>query len=392
MAHTRTSSTAISEATPRIFMPTWREFNREIFNTGLYEAQDVLADMGAVDLCALMPRRGLRFKEKWQRLLLYRDPTDRLMFANPGLEPVRLDDEYEAFVVFCQSFRDLLYVNAVQGWQERCRTSVCWIDEIWAAVVPRYKNWLKVLRPFEHICVSSQKSAKVLSEAIGRPCHWVPGGVDALRFSPYPNSPRRVVDVYSVGRRWDGIHNALLELAARKSLFYVHDTVQGISTMPPINGRQHRDLYASVAKRSRYFVVAPAKMDDPDHTKGESELGYRYFEGAASGAVMIGQSVDGEHYRELFGWPDAVISIRSDGADVAEVLADLDANPARAAAIGRRNAAEALLRHDWVYRWKKIWELAGIPLSPGMIAREATLGRLAAGVIADVGEGRSVHA
>jgi hypothetical protein len=359
-------------------MPTWRAFNREIFNCGLYEAQDVLAEIDGVDLLVLKPARGLRIKEKWQRVLLYKDPSDTLMFANPGLHPIRVDRDYEAFVVFCQSYWDLLYVNAVKGWQDRCRTSVCWIDEIWAASVPRYKNWLKALRSFEHVCVGSKKSARVLSEAIGRACHWVPGGVDALRFSPYPVPPQRVVDVYSVGRRWDGIHAALLELASRKQIFYVHDTLQDVTSMRPINDQQHRELYANVAKRSRYFVVAPAKMNVPDHTEGESEVGYRYFEGVASGAVMIGQAPNCEHYEELFGWPDALVPIRPDGSDLSHVLASLDAMPARTAEIGRRNAAEGLLRHDWVHRWRTIWSIAGISPSAGMIAREHRLAELAA--------------
>jgi hypothetical protein len=46
--------------------------------------------------------------------------------------------------------------------------------------------------------------------------------------------------------------------------------------------------------------------------------------------------------------------------------------------IGRRNAAEALLRHDWVYRWKEILRIAGLAPSPEMDARERRLKELAA--------------
>jgi hypothetical protein len=36
-----------------------------------------------------------------------------------------------------------------------------------------------------------------------------------------------------------------------------------------------------------------------------------------------------------------------------------------------------LLRHDWVYRWARILEIAGLHLSAGMAARQQTLKELA---------------
>ena len=37
----------------------------------------------------------------------------------------------------------------------------------------------------------------------------------------------------------------------------------------------------------------------------------------------------------------------------------------------------SLLQHDWLHRWKKIFQLSGIEASPGMMAREEHLKRLA---------------
>lgn len=132
-----------------------------------------------------------------------------------------------------------------------------------------------------------------------------------------------------------------------------------------------------MAKRSKYFLVSPGKMNLPEETGGQVEIGYRYFEGIASGAVMLGQAADCEAFRELFPWPDAVVELRPDGSDTLRVIAQLQADPARVAAIGRRNTADALLRHDWIYRWKAIFQHCGIEPSPGMIAREQHLQGLA---------------
>jgi hypothetical protein len=67
---------------------------------------------------------------------------------------------------------------------------------------------------------------------------------------------------------------------------------------------------------------------------------------------MIGEAANCEAYRKLFGWPEAVIQICS--SDLTAVLSDLDSDRERIAAISRRNAKEALLRHDWVYRWNEL--------------------------------------
>ena len=363
---------------PRILMPSARRFRRRAFQCGLYEAQDVLLEIDDTELVCLQPRpyAGFQLRERWQRRLLYRDISKRLVFLNAGLERVRLTQEYELFVAVCQNYWDLLSLNAIDGWKDRCRTSVCWLDEFWAADVPQARYWLHALKQFDHVFIGYEGSVDPISQAIGRRCHWIGAGVDAIRFSPYPQPPRRVIDVYQIGRTSEGVHRALLRAAVEKKLFYLHDTFHG-SDMEPFDHREHRDLLANVAKRSRYFIVAPGKVNVPGETRGQSEIGYRYYEGAAAGAVMIGQAPDCRSFRERFNWPDAVIEVRTDGSDVAEVLSELNAQPERFCEISRRNAAGALLGHDWLYRWKQIFNVAGVSPSPRMAAREHRLKELA---------------
>jgi spore maturation protein CgeB len=362
--------------TPRICMLTARGFKKKAFYCAEYEAQDVLLDVDDVDLIHLEPGRGYKFKEAWQRRLLFHDVTRKLIFANPGLHKVRLDQEYDLFLVMCQMEHDFLDINAIEGWQDHCKTSVCWISEMWAARIPLCKYWIHSLRRFDHVFVSARGSVAALSDAIGRPCRWLPDAVDTLRFTPYPNPPARVIDVYSIGRRREDIHRALLEATGGTDIFYVYDTFAG-SMCDVLNYREHRDFFSNMAKRSRFFVVAPAKVGIAEETGGQIEIGARYYEGASAGAVMIGEAPEGEAFRELFPWQDAVISLQADGSDVQKVLSSLAAEPERISAISRRNAAEALLRHDWVYRWKEILRVAGIKPSGRMKLREQRLRDLA---------------
>ena len=375
MARRHSSGVSKRAPTPRICMLSSRNFLRMTYRSGLYEAQDVLLETDEVDLINLEGDRRFQFKEFWLRWLSYHDITKKLIYLNPGIKRVRLNRKYELFVAVCQNYWDILHLNAIDGLKDHCKTSVCWIDELWLDSMPELECFFHLLTQFDHVFIGSSGSVAKLSNAANRPCHWLPPGVDTLRFSPYPNPPSRVIDVYSIGRRWEGIHQSLLSATENGELFYLHDTFPA-ATAETYDFRQHRDLFANIAKRSRYFLVAPGKFDSFE-PKGQVEIGHRYYEGAASGAVMIGQPPNCESFRETFPWPDAVIPVQCDGSDILDVLDRLESEPERLSVISRRNAAEALLRHDWVYRWKEIFRVAGIEPSPSMAARERKLKYLA---------------
>jgi Glycosyl transferases group 1 len=364
-------------ASPRICIPTWRNFTTRAYRCGLYEAQDVLAEIDEVDLISLDMSWGKWFTETWLRRPLYHDVSRKLIFANPGLKKVQLSRDYDAFIAVCSTFWDVPYINAIERWKDHCKISVCWIDELWACQIQDYRYWLPALAQFDYVFTGYKGTVFPLSQAINRPCHWLPGGADTFRFSPLPDPGVRVIDVYSIGRRYQGIHREMLKAAKRGEMFYVHDTHVNLGYAEVYDHQQHRDLYANMAKRSRYFMVGAPKMDAPDERQGQVEVGYRYYEGSAAGTVMIGEAPDCEAYRELFGWPEAVIPVQPDGSDIIAVLSGLGSDPERTAAIGRRNARKALLQHDWVYRWNEMFRVAGIRPSPNMAARERRLKEMA---------------
>jgi hypothetical protein len=362
----------------RICMPTWRNFRKNAYRCGLYEAQDVLVEIDDVDLIGLdITTWGAWLGEYWLRRPLYHDASGKLIFANAGLRKVRLRKDYDLFVAVCATILDLPFINAVARWRDHCKIGVCWLDELWVSDISHFKYWLPALSQFDYVFIGCRGSVSALSQATNRTCYWLPGGIDALRFSPFPDPPARVVDAYSIGRRYEGIHHEMLEAAARGEIFYVHDTHAGGGMTEVYDYWQHRELFANMAKRSRYFVVAAAKADVPGETGGQVEIGYRYFEGTAAGAVMIGDLPDCDAYKELFGWPESVIRIQPDGSDTMAVLRELGSDPERMAAISRRNAQEALLRHDWMYRWNEMFRIAGIEPSPHKAAREQRLKNLA---------------
>jgi hypothetical protein len=141
--------------------------------------------------------------------------------------------------------------------------------------------------------------------------------------------------------------------------------------------RQHRSLIANIAKRSRYFVANVAKINYQSETHGQVEVGFRFFEGAGAGTVMFGETPENEVFHKNFDWPDAVIHVPYDTENIGGILAELDSQPQRLDAARKNNIIQSLLRHDWVYRWRDILNIAGLEPKPALLARENHLKQLA---------------
>jgi hypothetical protein len=285
-----------------------------------------------------------------------------------------VDKEYELFFAFCPNSWDLQHLELIEGLRDKCRRLVCVIGEVWPSMLSKSRKSLRVLRDFDDIYSTLQSSIDTIQAFTGQPCHFLPLAADALAFCPYPNTPARTIDVYNIGRRHEAMHQALLARADRGEMFYVYDTLKDFSVIDP---HEHRSLLANLIKRTRYFIAYPPKFDKSDETSGHEEIGARYFEGAAGGAVMLGMPSRCAAYDSCFDWPDAVIPTAADGKQIAARIADLDSNPERLARIRRDNIVNSLRRHDWVYRWRRILDSVGLPPSTQMVDREERLESMA---------------
>jgi hypothetical protein len=341
-----------------------------------FEFEDVITGVDDVDLVSLTPGWAFGPRE-WliRRLGWRRGVREVAARMNPGLDVQTIQKDYEVFAYLCMHPSDLIYLNGLRGWKERSKIKICYMVEFYAGWLQDYAFHLGLLADFDHVMLSFGGSVSAVHSVTGKPVHHVALGADALRFTPFPNSPSRVVDVYSIGRRSEEIHGALLGMAARSELFYLHDTIPSL-LVQPTNYRQHRDMVANIAKRSRFFITYPAKVED-DETRGQSEVGARFYEGAASGAVMVGRAPKAPTFAKEFWWPDAVIDLGSTETRLVEVLTRFRQQPELAETIGRKSAAEALRNFDWAHRWREILRLAGVEPSPKLVQREQRMRQLA---------------
>lgn len=361
----------------RVLLVTLRHLTTHAAWCSNFEFEDVIRSVDDVDVLELEPAPHFELRQHIARSIAWRSRYRAFTDLNPGVKPVRLNRDYDVFVFVCMNVWDLLYLNAVTNWQVRCKVKLCYMAEFYAGQAAELQHLLRRLEDFDRIFQSFSGSVDAISKIVSRPCHYLPHAADVLRFTPYPKPPARVIDVMSIGRRSEPVHQVLRRLTAARDFFYMYDTLPS-PLVRPSNPIEHREMLASAARVSRFFITYPAKFGE-DETHGQSEAGARYFEGTAAGAVLLGQAPTALTFRRDFPWPDAVIELNADGSDVANVLADLSRRPDELARLGVRNAVAALRRHDWAHRWSSILETAGLAPRPALNERVHALEALAAG-------------
>jgi len=368
---------------PRVLVLSLRNIEFAVSRSYTLEIEDTISDFERVETIspAYFSTSSLN---KFKNLLA------RNAFKSTGkgsiLSPIRnnfkLEKEYDLFFYVCQYPIDLLYLNTISNWRDKCNKSVCWVDEVWVKDVIKLKQQLVHLNKFDYIFTGLKSSAEAIGKIVQPPCHFMPPGIDAIKFCPYPIAPHRSIDVCSLGRRSEILHAELLKLVDETGMFYIYDTLQNRRMK---NHYEHRSLYRNLIKRSRYFIAYKPKFDLAC-TDGQEEVSVRFFEGAAGGAVMLGVPPDCDSYRENFDWSDATITLPNNETNIGEIIAELNAQPQRLEKIRTSNVVNSLLRHDWVYRWGKILDVVGLSHTPQMETRQADLQNLAQMALEKSGE------
>lgn len=360
---------------PRILVVSVRGFRFQVANCSIYEFEDLICDIEQAKVYA--PNSEFDWARKIYRLAKYFSHSDRFAgFMAPFPHQLTLDREYDLlFAVFDNPWQMHL-LESIKGWQDRCRHKACFIVEIWQ---PDLNNWRLLEEPFqnfEHIFLGVKHCTKQLAKLVNRPCTYTPLAVDTLRFCPHPKSIQRLIDVCNIGRRSSHIHDSLLKLSQQGNFFYYYDTFRK-QKLEVENYLEHRCLLANLLQRSRYTINYCAKFNTPGATGGAEEIGARFFESSAAGAVLIGSPPKGDTFRKYFDWKDAIVEVDLNRDNIIDALAQLDAEPERLAQISRDNIANSLLKNDWVYRWRDILAVFNLEPSPGMLKREKYLKQLA---------------
>lgn len=372
-----------TERSPRILVVSVRGFRFQAANCCIYELEDLLVDLESVQLFTPIPDGRFDVARKIYRAARYAGRSDEFA-ANvaPFSKELSLDREYDLLFAVLDNPYQFHLLESIEGWREKCRHTACFITEMWQPDLQDKRLFKEPWSNFDRIFLGVTQCVEGLNKLIEPPVTYIPPAVDTLRFSPYPNPPQRSIDVSYVGRRSPDIHDALIKRAEQDNFFYYHDTLKG--KLEIANSREHRILLANLFQRSRYNITNYAKFNSTEETGGTQEIGYRFFEGAAAGTVMIGLPPAGEAFPRYFDWEEPIVKVDLSGTDVVKAIAELDTQPERLERISRRNIANCLLKHDWSYRWRDMLATFDLKPSTATIERQKYLHQLAHSILLEV--------
>lgn len=362
----------------RVLVWSLRNVQNFVYNSCLFEFEDIIEDVDTANV--LVPPQYNSLGTFIKRVVEYKTRRTKafsLANVNPYVGGIELHYEYQIYFVTLDFPWYFSSVNLLKNWRRRCRFAVCYVIEIWTADIPEMTNFMDFFNQFDLICTATYHVLGAVQEIADVPCMFVPPGIDTLKFCPdfegVNSEESRTIDVCSLGRGFPVTNQALLEKAQQdESFFYYHELTNG-SVLRVQDHQAHRTLVSNILKRSRYFITNYAKANIPELIAGEHEIGYRFFEGAAAGNVLIGAPPNAELFDRFFGWEDSIIPVRLDEPDIVDIMAELDKQPLRVERIRRNNVANSLLNHDWVYRWEQILQKLGLSVPEAVETRKKLL-------------------
>ena len=356
-----------------------------------YEFEDTFAALTDAQRIDATDPPSLVFSRRVYKLARLASGSPRLarqLTPNPRNKVV-LEDDFELFFPVFSHVYELYSLATIANWRQRCHKAACYIQEVWLDKLPEYL--LELLSAFDHVFIGHCHPVEEVARITGRPCSYLPLAVDVLRFAPASCDQPRPIEVCNIGRRSTVTHQALLDDSERRQSFYYYDTVAASGadrkdrTFHVDIPYEHRRMLATLLKHSRYFIANRAYVNRPELTAGRDEISARFYEGAAAGAVMIGEAPRTEEFKQQFDWPDAVIQVPFDSPDIGRIITDLNGDPERLRAVRGNNVREAALRHDWLHRIQMVFDILGIPPTEKMQARAKRLERIASQAITESG-------
>lgn len=148
---------------------------------------------------------------------------------------------------------------------------------------------------------------------------------------------KRDIDILSMGRRCEPLHQAILAYADKNGLNYQYRETMGFLRNPVELGR--------LAARSRYFVATPPDLFSLQRTGGFSPLVMRYFEGLAAGCRLIGTLPSSGEFERILP-KQSILEVAPDGSNFGARF-EADATDAEGWAASAEACKIVRAHHGW---------------------------------------------
>ncbi len=211
-----------------------------------------------------------------------------------------------------------------------------------------------VVADLNHLFVIDAETAAEINSTFPLATTFLPLATDALRLGS--NARQRSIDIINYGRTNLELHKCLQSYYSQpcSARFYFHST---FSQSAVYDLGEHVALLSKLLSRSRISLCfEPSQVG---RFCGRSPILYRWFEGWASGCNIVGKRPFGQGVAPLMDWEHSTIELPDEPSEWLPFLEGLLDEDQLLTSNSQRNSLECLLRHDWRYRFKDMFNILG---------------------------------
>jgi Glycosyl transferases group 1 len=224
---------------------------------------------------------------------------------------------------------------------------VVYLFDSWTSDLAKLRTLDRVWSLVDELFVSFSHSVEEYAAHLPCRLHYLPQAIEPRWF--HTQRRAKPIDVLSVGRRLPMVHHALLELSRSRDLFYFYQTHVAPQA---IDLSENQELLGRLCRSARVHVSWSVDRTNPERLSEKGAITARWFESAASGAVVIGSAPATQEFQRLFPYPGFVRELDADPARTEEAL---DAALDDRCEDERLALAEHVRRtHTWAGRWHEI--------------------------------------
>lgn len=232
--------------------------------------------------------------------------------------------------------------------------------------IPRYKRLQKI----DHFFGGIKENIPILSDLFDKPFHYSPMAVDVLKVAG--DNQKRFISVNGFGRQETNLNNLLADTFNQPSSNFIYQHTNAIKLTSLVDWKRHRDLFWHSLRSSQLSLAFDSLFFNPGGGAKHSFVGPRWYEGLATGTVIIGHAPTGEENESLLDWDQSTINLPSNPEKGLQKILELLAEPDFLRKIGRENIRQMHLKHDWRYRIENMLNVTGIP-APSALDKQLEL-------------------
>ncbi len=251
------------------------------------------------------------------------------------------------------SYKSLLMMPALGDLLKKFDIRIAYLFDIFE---PRHLD-RQVISDLDYLFVPVAEIADQVNDMFPVKAAFLPHGINALKFGS--NSPNRWIDVIGYGRCNPKLHEYLQVHFNQPGTeqTYFHSTFSGAQ----VNSyREHKMLLAKLLGKSKISLCFESSKEE--RFKGYSPLLTRWLEGFAAGCTIVGKKPFGKGVADLINWQNSTIDIPDSPSEWIPFFEELLGDNEMLLANSQRNYHECLLRHDWRYRLRQMFQTVDLPI------------------------------